>query len=63
MSEEIVKSPCVLICVLDENDVCEGCYRSAQEITDWSVLSMQERRAVLVNVNDRYRQLNKHLLL
>jgi len=63
MSEEIVKSPCVLICVLDENDVCQGCYRSAKEITDWSVLSMQERRVVLVNVNDRYRQLNKHLLL
>ena len=63
MSEELVKSPCILICVLDENDVCEGCYRNAREITDWSGLSTQDRKSVLVNVKQRYKQMNKHLLL
>ncbi|EED32568.1 conserved hypothetical protein [gamma proteobacterium NOR5-3] len=28
-------SPCISVCALDENDICMGCYRSAQEITDW----------------------------
>ncbi|WP_101759349.1 DUF1289 domain-containing protein [Oceanicoccus sp. KOV_DT_Chl] len=62
MSEE-VKSPCISVCVLNEDDVCEGCYRSAQEITDWSVLSNTEKQSVMVEVRQRFKQLNKHLLL
>ena len=63
MSDELIKSPCILICVLDENDICQGCYRNAQEITDWSELSAEGRKSVLVNVKGRYKQLNSHLLL
>ena len=29
------QSPCVSICALDQNDVCEGCYRTGDEIVDW----------------------------
>ena len=63
MVDEEVKSPCISVCVLDENDICEGCYRSAQEITDWSELSSQQKKTVMVEVGVRYKQLNKHLLL
>ncbi|ARN76051.1 DUF1289 domain-containing protein [Oceanicoccus sagamiensis] len=65
MSDDVVevKSPCISVCVLNEEDVCEGCYRSAQEITDWSVLSLQDKQAVMGNVKQRFKQFNKHLLL
>lgn len=62
MSKEI-KSPCISVCVLDENDVCEGCYRNVREITDWSGMDNDEKRVVMVAVGERYKALNKHLLL
>lgn len=40
-------SPCVSICALDDNDICMGCYRSAQEITDWFMASADDKRAML----------------
>ena len=58
-----VKSPCISICVLNEEDICEGCYRSAQEITDWIELSNPQKEQVLLKVNERFKALNKHLLL
>ncbi len=62
MSEE-VKSPCISVCVLNEDDVCEGCYRTAQEITDWSQLSNEQKQLVMKHVKERFKKLNKHLLL
>lgn len=47
------QSPCVSICVLDENDVCLGCYRSANEITDWFMASADEKRDILKRANQR----------
>lgn len=45
-----VSSPCVSICALDENDVCIGCQRTGDEITQWPRLTDEERRAVLDKV-------------
>ena len=61
--EKEVKSPCISVCVLNEEDVCEGCYRSAGEITDWSILSNQAKEEVMIVVRQRFKRLNKHLLL
>ncbi len=30
-----IASPCISVCLLDEKDICLGCYRSAAEITQW----------------------------
>jgi len=46
----MVKSPCMAVCALDENDVCIGCYRSGQEITDWGEMDNEAKREVLKNV-------------
>ncbi len=46
----MVKSPCVAICALDDNDVCIGCYRSGEEITAWGELDNQQKRDVLKKV-------------
>ena len=50
-----VRSPCVSICSLDENDICVGCYRSATEIVDWLASSEAERREVLKRCAQRAR--------
>lgn len=51
--EELVPSPCVSICALDEDDVCIGCFRSGSEITDWFMATSAEKRAILTRVKQR----------
>lgn len=46
-------SPCISVCLLDENDVCLGCYRNAEEITDWFMASPLEKREILDRARDR----------
>ncbi|HAB55069.1 MAG TPA: DUF1289 domain-containing protein [Cellvibrionales bacterium] len=47
MSLNKIESPCIGVCVLDINDVCEGCYRKADEIGRWSILSEETKREVV----------------
>ncbi len=51
--EKPVASPCISVCVLDETDICTGCFRNVQEITDWSILSNENRREVVRVANAR----------
>jgi len=53
MDEATVKSPCVAVCALDEDDICLGCYRTADEITDWFMASDDERRAIVTRSEQR----------
>lgn len=46
-------SPCISVCLLDDKDICLGCYRSAEEITDWFMASLEEKRAILERARDR----------
>ena len=48
-----VASPCVNICALDEADICTGCQRTVEEITRWSRMNNDERRAVLGLCHER----------
>lgn len=56
--EVLLASPCISICALDAEDVCVGCYRSAQEITRWSVADNPERRQILVSAAERAKRVN-----
>lgn len=43
-----VQSPCVKICVVHrETRLCTGCYRSMDEIAQWSRMTAQERREIM----------------
>ncbi len=53
MSGSGPRSPCISVCVLDERDVCIGCFRSAAEITDWFMASEDEKRAILQRARAR----------
>lgn len=51
-----VGSPCVSVCLLDGADVCVGCFRTADEITDWVMLDDDARRKVLELGRQRMRE-------
>ncbi|MBJ9976085.1 DUF1289 domain-containing protein [Pseudomonas sp. S75] len=48
-----VASPCVNICALDEQDICTGCQRTVQEITQWTRMDDDQRRAVIQRCHER----------
>jgi predicted Fe-S protein YdhL (DUF1289 family) len=53
--EVLIASPCISICALDENDICVGCYRSAEEITRWSQADNAERHSIIASAATRAR--------
>lgn len=46
-------SPCVSICALDDDEICSGCYRTADEITDWFMASNDEKREIIARAAAR----------
>lgn len=46
-------SPCISVCVLDDADVCTGCFRTLDEIVDWPAMRAADKRAVLASLAGR----------
>ncbi len=46
-SKQDVKSPCRLVCRLNESGMCVGCFRLLDEIANWETMSNEERFDVL----------------
>ena len=65
MSDEIwkraeVESPCIKICVVHpEARLCTGCLRSIDEITQWSRMPPETRKAIIAELPARAGQLTK----
>jgi uncharacterized protein len=53
MSDTEPRSPCISVCVLDDLNICTGCYRSAEEITDWFMATDERKREVLRRARER----------
>jgi predicted Fe-S protein YdhL (DUF1289 family) len=49
------RSPCIDICVLDDGDICVGCYRSASEIAAWASLDAAGKCRVIELALERRR--------
>jgi uncharacterized protein len=45
-----VITPCIGICTLGHDGLCDGCYRTGDEIAQWSLLSDSERLAIMSEV-------------
>lgn len=56
-AEPEVKSPCVSLCVLSEQQVCLGCGRSRDEVAAWSRASVDEQRQVCERAKARMESL------
>lgn len=50
------QSPCVSICALDQNDVCEGCYRTGDEIVDWFTADDTRKQEILEAIAQRRKE-------
>jgi len=63
MTDASPQSPCISVCVLDDSDICAGCYRSADEITDWFLASDDEKREIIARARERMQAANGVRLL
>lgn len=41
------ESPCVRLCTLDDQDVCIGCGRTLEQITQWRTYNPGQRQAIM----------------
>ncbi|HEY8353647.1 MAG TPA: DUF1289 domain-containing protein [Methylophilaceae bacterium] len=56
MSESIedIVSPCIGVCTMNqESGLCEGCFRSIEEIREWWNMSAEERSEVMQRLEKR----------
>ncbi len=53
MSDVEPQSPCISVCLLDDDDICVGCYRSADEITDWFMADAAGKQEILKRCGER----------
>jgi predicted Fe-S protein YdhL (DUF1289 family) len=56
-----IASPCVSICELDENNICQGCFRDDREIREWSTYSDEQKRSVLKQSLQRFSASGKNV--
>ena len=47
-----IESPCINLCFL-EDGLCQGCFRTEDEIVSWMLMTDQERRSVMKRLRER----------
>jgi predicted Fe-S protein YdhL (DUF1289 family) len=53
-----VPSPCIGICSIDlDTDLCNGCFRTMDEISNWFDASVQEKQKILESIAARKQEL------
>jgi len=50
-----IASPCIRKCTIDVSSICIGCFRSLEEIKQWSSASQLEKENIMKNVSKRQR--------
>ncbi|MBX2869132.1 MAG: DUF1289 domain-containing protein [Acidiferrobacterales bacterium] len=53
MRDTTVPSPCLSVCRFDGEPYCVGCYRNADEIREWMIMTREEKLAVLAQLPGR----------
>ncbi len=56
MSSELiarVSSPCIDVCQLNSQNICTGCYRTIDEITQWRSLNKSKQIEIIEIANQR----------
>jgi uncharacterized protein len=47
------QSPCIRNCCLGDDDICLGCFRSIEEIKQWTLVDKHRRSIFLQNAKQR----------
>ena len=50
-----MKSPCIKECRLNSNDICKGCGRTVEQITNWWDFTNQQRDDIMNNLELKVR--------
>jgi len=53
--KNIIKNPCIQVCTPDDEKICLGCHRSAEEIKGWHKMTDVQKLQVLTNTERRRR--------
>lgn len=56
-------SPCICNCCLNKQDVCLGCFRSLQEISEWAQATDQRKEIIIIKALQRAEQAKAESLL
>ena len=60
-AEGPVPSPCISVCRMDASSgLCEGCFRTLDEVASWAMASDEEKRAVWQRLVRRARTPRPH---
>jgi len=57
-----IESPCIRDCCLNDQDICQRCFRLPDEITGWPYYDDTEKQAVLDQAAQRKNVYNKTLI-
>ena len=49
----MIESPCISVCALDEDELCQGCYRTLDEIVKWASGDDEYKQRVLEKALER----------
>ena len=63
MVETHTASPCVKNCSLNDRNICQGCFRSLDEICRWPEIDNQSREAIIRNTLQRRSEHNSQVRL
>jgi predicted Fe-S protein YdhL (DUF1289 family) len=47
------QSPCINICSINKNGLCQGCFRTLEEIGEWASASDVRKNQILSMIEDR----------
>lgn len=48
-----IQTPCINVCRIAANGLCEGCSRTLDEIVRWRAMSNEERHAIMALLPER----------
>jgi predicted Fe-S protein YdhL (DUF1289 family) len=40
-------SPCVGVCQYNDEDLCSGCFRTSKEISEWSDMTIKDKKKIM----------------
>ena len=49
----VIESPCIGVCTLSDDDHCQGCLRTVDEILNWLAYTDQQRQEIMASLPSR----------
>ena len=50
-------TPCIGVCQYVNEDICRGCFRTLDEISNWALMTEEERKEIMKKLDERAQSL------